>query len=385
MNYKVLWIDDNPNDQEGFEDFAYVNSIELIHFKTSLEGREELERNIEIYDAVILDGLVFDESTEEVPAVTGMQNSINKLKELKARKAIPYFIFTGHLGDDQYGVVRDMLANETIFYKAKDNKKLIEAIKESADKQELTQLKHKYPNAFALCEDDYLGAKQFERVLQLVKDVETPENISNTQEALLPMRKILEAIFTKLNAIGLIPDEIQNNPGAINGASSFLAGNNKIYDYNQELIHPVIAEKTHHLLKLTQDAAHNEGHSLRADSYLGESSNNYLYLSLCYSLLEVLDFYKPFIDANSTKEINIRKWGLKEVSTSSIGEFIGTIIRVSNHWGTFQSDQLRSTISVHPNMMSQHDLHEGSEMKVTTKPSPDGRKTFIDELIEKLN
>ena len=318
MKYKVLWIDDNPKDQDGFEDFAYVNGIELIHFKTSREGREELERNVEKYDAVILDGLVFDESTEEVPAVTGMQNSIHKLKELKTRKAIPYFVFTGHLGDDKYGVVREMLANETIFYKAKDNQKLIDAIKEAANQQELTQLKHKYPNAFALCEDDYLGAKQFDRVLQLVKDIETPENIANTQGAIVEMRKVLEAIFSKLNTIGLIPDEIQNNPGAINGASSFLAGNNKDYQYNEELIHPVIAEKTHHLLKLTQDAAHNEGHSLRADSYLTASSNSYLYLSLCFSLLEVLDYIKGYIDANAIKEVNQSKWSKKEIDVSEI-------------------------------------------------------------------
>jgi len=383
--YKVLWIDDIFN--KDFDRLAYQNRIDLIHYKTSKEGMHNLITNLQSYDAVILDGLAFNESENEEHSIDGLINSLTEIKSLRLKKWFPVFVFTGELNKMEYqGDLKWIEKFEVpIIIKGTDNKGFIDNLIIAADKQELTQLKHKYPNAFALCEDDYLGAKQFERVLQLVKDVETPENISNTQEALLPMRKILEAIFTKLNAIGLIPDEIQNNPGAINGASSFLAGNNKIYDYNQELIHPVIAEKTHHLLKLTQDAAHNEGHSLRADSYLGESSNNYLYLSLCYSLLEVLDFYKPFIDANSTKEINIRKWGLKEVSTSSIGEFIGTIIRVSNHWGTFQSDQLRSTISVHPNMMSQHDLHEGSEMKVTTKPSPDGRKTFIDELIEKLN
>ena len=65
--------------------------------------------------------------------------------------------------------------------------------------------------------------------------------------------------------------------------------------------------KTHHLLKLTRDAAHSEGHSLRVDSYLVERSNNYLYLSLYYSLIEVLDYYKPYIDINSNQVINIHE------------------------------------------------------------------------------
>lgn len=312
MKYKVIWIDDNPEDNEALFDKAIINEIDLVHFYTSKEGMEELERNIELYDAVILDGLVFKDSRDEKASLEGLQNSISKLNELKNKRLVPYFIYSGYLGSDKYDAVRELLSADKIYKKPGDSNLLFKDILLAINEQEITQLKHKYTNAFELCSEEYLGEKEFDRLLQIVKDIENPEDISNPQDALLPMRKFLEALFKKLHSIGLVPDEIQNAQGAISGASNFLAGNNKGYQYNDELIHPVIAEKIHHLLKLTQDAAHNDGHVLKVDTYLIESSNTFLYRSLCFSLLEVLDYFKSYLDQNYNIEMNLLKWSVKE-------------------------------------------------------------------------
>src|SRR5690554_5029073 len=264
-SYEVLWIDDDAEKQDAFLDSAYLEGLNITYFKTSKKGMEELTSKIERYDAVILDAMVFNESEDEKAGLAGLQNSIKTISRLKDRKKVPYFIFSGYIDQDEHSSARDMLADETIFIKSKDNHALFAAIKGAADAQEITQFKHKYPNVFMLCKDNYLGVKQFDRILQFVRDIEKPEHISNQQDALPPMRKVLEAIFEKLNKIGLIPDEIQNGKGAINGASFFLAGNNTQYIYKQELISPVIAELIRHLLSLTQDASHNEGNKLGAD------------------------------------------------------------------------------------------------------------------------
>ena len=73
-----------------------------------------------------------------------------------------------------------------------------------------TKLKHKYPNSIAVCDDNYIGKKEFSRVFQIIKDIENPESIINQQDSLVPIRKVLESIFKKLYTIGLIPNEIQN-------------------------------------------------------------------------------------------------------------------------------------------------------------------------------
>jgi len=380
--YKVLWIDDNFDDQDAFDDQACQHGLDINPYKTSQQGMEELVSNIEQYDAVILDAMVYNESEDENASLKGLFSSIKKINSLSERKKIPYFIFSAYIDNDTYASAREMLSGERIFIKSKDNLALFNAIKNDADKQEITQLKHKYPVPFSLCEDNYMGAKEFQRVLQIVKDIEDPEKINNQQDSLSPLRKILESIFKKLNAIGLIPDEIQNNPGAINGASIFLSGTHNSYKYNEELIHPVISESIRHLISLTQDASHNEGTKLKADSYLIDSSNTFLYQSLCFSMLEVLEYLKIFIDNKADKSINESKWELKDNSSIVPGNWIsGQVIRIAeNGYGTFEGDNNNEEITILPTMVLKYQLKDGDNISVTTKPSQDGTKTFITEI-----
>lgn len=380
--YQVLWIDDDAEKQDGFLDSAYLNGLDINYYKTSKHGMEELVSKIEQYDAVILDAMVYNESEDEKAGLKGLHNSIKKINSLSERKKIPYFIFSGYIDQDAHASAREMIADENIFIKSKDNKALFQAIKVAADEQEITQLKHKHPNAFSLCNNNYIGSKEFERVLQLVKDIENSENITNQQDALSPMRKILEAIFKKLHSIGLLPDEIQNGKGAINGASIFLAGYNKEYIYKEELIHPVIAESIRHLISLTQDASHNEGNKLHADTYLTNTANTYLYQSLCFSVLEVLDYLKPFIDNNSDKVKNQSKWEVIQTSMVVSGSWIkGVITRIAeNGYGTFQPDNGSRSLSIVPNKVKEYALIDSQNIEVTTQLSNCGTKTYIKEI-----
>lgn len=59
--YNVLWIDDQCKDQElkQFIIKAYNNGIKLDGYQSYEEGFEVLEKNIETYDAILLDGMFF--------------------------------------------------------------------------------------------------------------------------------------------------------------------------------------------------------------------------------------------------------------------------------------------------------------------------------------
>jgi hypothetical protein len=386
--YKVLWIDDIFN--KDFDRLAYQNGIELIHFKTSKDGMSSLELGLKThrYDAVILDGLAYNKSEDEEHSIDGLINSLDIIHKVRQSKWFPVYIFTGELNKMEYkGDVKWIKKyNVPIVIKGVDNKGFINDLIAAVDIQEITNLKNKYSNAFSLCEDKYLGAKEFSRVLQLIKDIENPENITNQQEALSPMRKILEAIFKKLNSVGLIPDEIQSGKGAINGASIFLAGSNKEYLYKEELINPAIAESIRHLIGITQDASHNQGTKLGADTYLSNSPNTFLYQSLCFSMLEVLEYLKPFLDSNSDVMTNQSKWEIiKSKLTNSNDWVLGTVIRIAEKgWGTFKPENDYETISIIPKMVSDFKLRVGDQIKVIPEPSPDGKKTHIVEIKTKL-
>lgn len=312
MKYKVMWIDDNPEDNEALFDATSINDIDLEHFYTSKEGMVELERNIELYDAVILDGLVFKDSRDEKASLEGLQNSISKLNELKNKRLVPYFIYSGYLGSDKYDSARELLSADKIYRKPADSKLLIEDIILAIDEQEISQLKHKYKSVFNFIDKLKEPDKQYKVILQLLRDLENNDFIMNQKEALTPIRKIVEAVFFKLNEIGLIPDEIQNMQGGINGSSFFIAGLNKDYEYKEEIMHPVICNSIKYILDITQDASHNEGNKLRVDTYLSESNVNYIYKSLLYAFVEVCSYFNQFLEDNNNKEINLLKWSKKE-------------------------------------------------------------------------
>lgn len=376
--YKVLWIDDLFN--KDFDRLAHQNGIELFHFTTSLDGMSNLKlgQKTNSYDAVILDGLAYDKSEDEEHSIDGLINSLDIIQKLRQTKWFPVYIFTGELNKMEYkGDVKWIEKyNVPIVIKGVDNKGFIDDLIIAIDKQEITNLKKKYPNSFSLCDEKYLGNKEYSRVLQIIKDIEHPENIINQQDALSPIRKILEAIFKKLNNIGLIPNEIQDGMGAINGASIFLAGSNKEYINKEELIHPVISESIRHLIGLTQDASHNEGNKLGADTYLSNTSNTFLYQSLCYSMIEVLEYLKPFIDNNGDVDKNKSKWeAIANKSYNSNDWILGTVERIAeNGWGTFKSE-LGLISSIVPKMVEKHKLQEGDKISVVTKPS--GEKIHI--------
>ena len=318
--YKVLWFDDEHETLEAIDEVFLDNDIELIGVSNAKDGLSLLKERRMDFDAILLDGMFFNDSDQSGdPNDSAFGQVVMELGNLKTKGIIiPWFILSGQKNFvKERSAIIEMLrvqaySNGRVFDKIDDKVDLCNEIKKAADNNGITKLKHKFPNAFSLCEENYLGVKEFSRVLQIIKDIENPENITNQQDALSPIRKILEAVFKKLNDIGIIPDEIQNGQGAINGASIFLAGYNKEYAYKKELIHPVITESIRHLLGLTQDASHNEGTKLRADTYLANNSNTYLYQSLCYSMLEVLEYLKPFIDDNSDIKINQSKWRLIE-------------------------------------------------------------------------
>lgn len=382
MLYDVLWIDDQHGSMSKLHNTAKDYGIKLHPFKSMNGGCTALENNPYLFDAVLLDAKFFENENNKPGSedTQWIHETKDRIRDLD--KSLQYFVLTGQAST--YASEEFNKAFKHVFEKGKDEDEdtLFELLVKACKNRELTKLKVKYPNPFSICHDNYLGSKEFERVLQIVKDIENPESIINQKDALSPMRKVLEAIFKKLNKIGFIPDEVQKGKGPINGSSKFLAGSNNEYRFHEELIHPVIAESIRYLTGFTQDATHNEGNRLDADTYFNNSKNTYLYQSVCYSMIEVLDYLKVFIDENSDIAKNQSKWEFINTPIISNGNWIfGSISRIAgNGYGTFEPDNGDQTLSILPSKMKDSLLTTGDKIKVTTLPSPCGTKTYINNI-----
>ncbi|MBJ7881876.1 hypothetical protein [Gelidibacter salicanalis] len=378
--YNVLWIDDQHEDLSAVHKTATDYDIQLWPFKSMSGGCGELETNLSKYDAVLLDAKFFENETD-VPGTEDtwwVHKTKDRIRDLD--NTIAYFVLTGQA--TTYASPEFNNAFPHVFNKGvdEDEDELFKMLIDACENRELTKLKYKYFNPFEMCTGAYLGKKQFNRVLKLVRDIENPEKIEVAQDMLNPMRKILEALFDKLNEIGLIPDEVRKEEGGINGSSIFLSGLNSSYVYQAELIHPMVAENIYRLLNITQDGSHDNGKKLRADEYLSLSKNHNLYKSTVYLLLDILEYMKDFLDDNPDKNLNQEKWELRKF-TAPIDSISGKVIEIQNSgWGVFEADDKTKTIKIPDYKMEKHILKLDQIIKVTTKPSPDGTRTYIDEI-----
>jgi hypothetical protein len=373
LKYRVLWLEDESNKMDGFFDKAYGKEIELVLVETFFELKETITRNPKLYyDAIILDGLGVLESIEEKPTLKALNESITFVNQHQSIEVIPYFILSGYLGEDEYNSVREMIGSENIYYKTIDEERLINDLKDSVDQKPEAQLKYKYNKLFDLCSIDYLGKDQFSRLFSIIKNIENGERLSNSEDMLTPLRKIVERIFERLRDIGAIPDQILKNKGWINGCSHFISNNHAEYNHLTEFIPPIIGENFYRLLNITHDASHVGGTlKLKSDQYIQSANSDYLYRSCVYLLFDIMLWFKDFVDSNNDPEENKSRWESNEWIT-------GTVTRIAeNSWGTFQPENNSTTIGIPPKIVQDHSLIENEKIKVTTKPSPDGAKTFI--------
>jgi cold shock CspA family protein len=357
--YQVLWIDDDAEKQDGFLDSAYLNGLDINYYKTTKLGMVELNSKIEQYDAVILDAMVYNESEDEKAALTGLFNSIKKINSLSERKKIPYFIFSGYIDQDKHESAREMLAEETIFIKSKDNKALFLAIKEAADKQADTQIRHKHQRVFDVCTELYIGENASKDLLHLFLNSDN----FNTSNQFNTLRKIVEDIFIAFNKFQLLPKEFITPSIAINECSKFLSGKNhkeelfveKGYQHNEETHLPEqISAMLWNILSITQDGSHRA----KIDTHVKTLNTTYLFQSVLCQLLDVVVWFKIHIDSNPKIEnwTKIDKSEKETISNIKKGEVIN--LNLYKGFAFLKPEDGTENIFIPPHLVTNHTLKE---------------------------
>ena len=387
--YKVLWVDDQHKDPEmiQFAIEADNKGLLLKGYPSFEEGFEVLQNNLEHFDVILLDGLFFERKGQvagtEDEAGIGM--AIAKINELKSKKVFPWFVLSGK---DKFTKGENSLlkANKAkCFDKTNPTEvvRLFDEINFAASQQPDAQLKHKYADLLETCSDNLLGPEHFTRLFTLIKHIENIEKLENTSDMLNPIRKIIERLFTRMAEKGIIPVAIISNKGWINGSSLFLANKHSDYEHVSEIAPQLVSENIHRLLNIIQDASHAEGElRLKVDQYLKSAKSDYLYRSCVYLLFDLLLWFKEFTLNNADNNPNKVLWQSKVTN----GDWIsGKVTRIAeNGWGTFQPDNVHSTISIPPKMVSGNQLNESDSIKLIVQPNPEGTKTFIKAISREL-
>ena len=162
MKYNILWIDDEWDKMTTFQqECEEIYDLHLEPFRTRKAGMEAFERDIDHWDAVLLDAKMFDEGENEVARLVGLRKAIQRLDELSMKRAIPRFISTG-----QTDLMSDENFRESFghFYrKGDDDVKLITDMLKGIQNGDRQQIKTIYKDVFSAIYD--LGINQFSEIL----------------------------------------------------------------------------------------------------------------------------------------------------------------------------------------------------------------------------
>lgn len=302
--YKILWIDDQHEEYNSLKGQFKRNDIQLEGFKSLNAGLNELETHYQFYDGVLLDARFFE--NEDDANGSEHTRNIHRAKErlLQLPKKFDVFVLTGQKDVYENAMFNDAFLN--LYNKGDENDiiKLIAALKKSADNQIDTQLRHQYKDVFDVLTPDLFGEKHNKTLLSIIK------NNKPQYESLNELRKIVESIFEIYAQYGIIPENILNDSGHINGSSRFLADTHDKYKWIDETpIHPLIQNILKNQLKITQDGSHGVRTSLIVDEYIKKEFNTgYLYKSVLNSTLELILYFGNYLKNNKDLEKNKKKW-----------------------------------------------------------------------------
>lgn len=289
--YNIFWIDDKHEEMSLFVQEANENGL-ILHPKLSLEGLSELKNNQDKYDAVLLD--VKFNKTDQSNETPDNENSMFAYQEiLSLDKKFEIYFFSGE--EDTFTQdegFRKFIpnANEVIFQKGEDNKKLIEVLINSASRQKDRQIKSDYEEGFDVCSQAYIGEKSGDLLLKILKNQED-YNLNY-------VRQILEALFEKYEKLDLIPGNLE-----FAQTSRFLSGsieNNLQLNESSRLPLPV-SETLRCIIRTVNPGSHytsDKDLKKDVDKYL---TNKYSKKAIVLMLIDVLIEFKRLVDNNPIK------------------------------------------------------------------------------------
>jgi hypothetical protein len=364
--YKILWYEDEPEINEGFSILAETKGITLQVCKTSKEAIIELKKNYKSYDGIILDIIGHNKSNKETTDTQGFYNLKTKIDEIRLKKYLPIFIFTGQEDKKENKGFDNTIGEIKKYFKATDKNKLIEDIIFECGKLEDTQLKHKYSKVFEICNEKYLNNER--EILHLANILEKENNQTLNKDTFTSIRKVIEKLFIKLYDLGVIPNKIHDE-GKLNPKSYFITGTHKEFTL-KELFHldNSSAFLITTLLKITQDASHSLSNekALRIDDFITSQQTQHLLKSSIHILFDILIYFKKYIDKieNSTETTYWVK-----IETSENEWIYGTVKASIDGWGNFYSDcSPHERISISKERMLHLKINEKIHIQLDSNP-----------------
>lgn len=384
--YKILWIDDEYNELIQFSIDAEHNDIILDGYQSFEEAFEHLETNLYKYDGVILDALFFENSNQVkgTESLAGLVKAKTRLTELRDRKAFPVFILSGQTRFEKDSTFSDIYGIHYRKNNPEDITKLFSDIKQAADLQPDTQIRHEHTKAFEAL--DNFDSDASKTLMKILKAVKNGGNDFDDKEQFTQIRIVLEMLFRKANEYGFLHDDcIPKGKVNLTESSLFLAGEDtKHIKVKCAKTHfpKLIADAVKDILFITGGASHttevDPTQEINIQEYRRKINTPYLLYSLTFRLMDVIIWFNEYSNQNIDIEVNKSYWEEIEYFDQYNKYEFGKITRIaSNGWGTVRTDSSAKEISIYKDYVRQLNLEVGDEIKYTIEEKSQAKNIQI--------
>jgi hypothetical protein len=391
--YNILWIDDEHETLSGTKGRAKRNGINLIPFKSLKGGMSELERNYPYYDGVLLDAKFFENEDD----VKGSEDTYNvhRAKEqlLQLKKKFEVFVLTGQA--EAYDDKTFKKAFTKVYKKGSDEEidRLFGDIKHAAATQEDTQLRHTFKRVFDVCTEKYIGELAGQDILNLLK-VNDETNIDNHFNTI---RKVVEDLFIAFNKFNLLPVEFVSPKVALNQSSIFLAGQEQYEKTDEVYKQHKHVQETHlpkqiaiylrSILSVTQDGSHRS----EIDLHVKTIKTPYLLKTVFFQLLDVLVWFKMYVDTNPKTENWVKIDSIISEEKSTLTELVsGKVIEKENlarrgkDYAFFKPDNLQANVLIPSHLVKNHSLRDELPITVEIEEYTDNRTNELKKRVKRI-
>lgn len=392
--YKVIWFDDEYDTLDLLKEQASINGIQHTGFTNAADGIIELEKNFRLYDAVIVDGMFYNKPGQSGNSQkdTALAEVFRALDSFKDKKIIPSFILSGQISfTKEVNPFADLFKDNKVYDKLNDADKaeLWADIKQEADAQEDTQVRHQFKEVFDSFENLGINSEYQNYIVDLIKGIKYNAPIDEMLY-FAQLRKIMEFLFRKSEKAGLLHSRcIHSGEVNLSESSLFLAGRqtNRLGIICSVSHFPgIIAEYVRNIIFITGAAVHTEDEEsknakLSVESLRKTNRTPFLIYSLVIQLMDVVIWFKNYLGDNTDIEKNKSLWQFTTPSAQE-GDWIkGEITRIAdNGYGTFQPSGGGKTLSVIPAKVKEFSLCIHQVVEVTTKSDNTGTKTLIENI-----
>ncbi|MFW5872580.1 MAG: hypothetical protein ACOCVN_01195 [bacterium] len=314
MNCTVLWIDDEHEKLKSFISRAEQKGIEINAYKSHENGMKELEKNLLLYDAVILDAKTLYKEEDEITNLKGLRASRDKLIEINQNIFLPFFILTGQPDYMNNEAFQELVGK--FYIKGRDEDELFEVLKDIAKNKDEYRIRLQYKEALTACTERYLLNDYRNELMRMLSMLNEKGETINTDLYYKDIRILIEAIFRGANHYGMLPDVfLKNNMVNLSESSLFLSGRKPKYsDVSCITSHftRIVSEIVKNIIHITGAAVHTEGEEntqkMQIQTHLKTTKTPYLFYSILYQMMDVLIWFKEYIDKNGDINKNKSFW-----------------------------------------------------------------------------